>query len=188
MGTRPIFLKICCAIILTSGSSPFFCELLLAEQNEIQIVQDDNVSLRSDRFEKTDVFPKDIVEKHFSSTNRPPTPAQGNTFIFIYSTVTRIENIHLVGIGGRNEKSALLFDVQGREHKRSMAFFVGLQFKDNTDIRSPYELVEGSEITMVFEVPEDTEPSELRFVYYFKKEWEDPKEQAEIPLKMSSYK
>jgi len=191
MKIKPIgFLKILCVIVFASSSSLFFSELSLADQDRGQIVQNDNISLRCDKIKKTDSYPKDIIDEYFSlpSTAKPPVPSQGNTFIFIYLTITRIENIHLVRTGGRNNKTSLLFDVQSREHKRFAEYIVGVKFKDLKHLTSGYELVEGSEITLIFQVPKKTKPADLRFVYYFKKRWEDPKEQAEILLKMSSNK
>jgi hypothetical protein len=188
---KPIgFLKILCIIVVASISLLFFSELSFADKNREQIVQSDNISIRCDKVEKTESYPKDIIEKYFSwpSSAKPPVPSQGNTFIFIYLTITRIENIHLVGTGGRNDKTSLLFDEQGRKHKRTDEFTVGIKYKDNKDITSPYELVEGSKITLVFQASKDTKPTDLKFVYYFKKKWEDPKKQAEILLKMSSNK
>ena len=191
MKIKPIgFLKRLCVIVVALISLLFFSGLSLADKNREQIVESENLSLRCDKVEKTDSYSKDIIEKYFSwpSSTKPPVPSQGNTFIFIYLTITRIDNIHLVGTGSRNDKTSVLFDEQGREHKRSDEFIVGIKYKDNKDITSPYELVEGSEITLVFQAPKNTRPTGLKFVYYFKKKWQDPKKQAEILLKMFSNK
>jgi hypothetical protein len=165
-----------------------FSGLTFADNKIGQIVESDHVSIRLERIDQSDTYPEDIVEKYFSwpSSAKPPVPSQGNTFIFIYLTITRIENIHLITAGGRDENSSLLFDEQEREHKLNNAFVVGMKFKDNTDFTSPSELLEGSKITLVFQAPKYTKPTGLKIVYDFKEKWEAPTKQSQINLKIPS--
>jgi len=79
----------------------------------------------------------------------------------------------MVGPLGYEEEKTVLLDAEDHEYDPAPAMIRGIKYTDPTDIRSPYEAVEGADGFFVFEVPINEELSKLVFIYSFKETWEE---------------
>jgi len=119
---------------------------------------DEWITVNLDKIEKTDVPPDDI---------EMPPASEDHTYTVFHLTVTRIEGVHLVDTLGYGEERSILQDTSGQEYSFSSGRFTGVLPSDLTDIRSPYEFIEGAQGILVFETPLESEPKNLRFIYSY---------------------
>ena len=96
-----------------------------------------------------------------------PAAGGGNKYIVFRLTVPRIVDTHLVDIMGFDEEQPTLQLADDQIYDVIFGQFTGVQFTDPTDIRSPYEFVEGTEGVLIFEIPENGTPVALRLPYSY---------------------
>lgn len=138
---------------------------------------DNQIAIVIDNVSRYDMLPDDIIEGISNryppgSSKKVPTPDEGNDFICVYLTITQIENVHISDPLGYNDEGSIVLDTHNHEYVK-FAGSMGIVFTDVHDINSPIEAVEGSTGYFVFEMPKDEEPSVFRFVYSYKKTWEE---------------
>jgi len=128
---------------------------------------DSHITVVLNRIESANLLPSDIV-KGFQLTphDKSPTPTEGDDFVCLYLTVTRIENVHVDAL----DCSGDLLNDQGNEYNIVTSGVLNNLRSVGTD---NIELLEGASIFLVFEAPKNERPAQLRFVYSFKETWED---------------
>ena len=125
-----------------------------------------------EKIEIADDYPADI-RKTIGPKDKLLKPKRGYKYAFFLITMSKIKNIHVVSLGGRNQNSSILNCTAGESYKLSMWQAKGIRLSDLTDIRSPSEFVEGAKILLVFTILKDEKPDKLNFVYYFKNQLKD---------------
>jgi hypothetical protein len=138
-------------------------------QNIDKFWEDDSIGIVLDTLERTDDYTIEL--KGFG--DRISLPKEGHDFVVIYLTITRIEKVHMVSLGGRGQEQSTLYDAKGHSYKLSTWHVKGLKILDPHDITSPKEFIEGAKGYLIFEIPKHEKPAKLTFVYYFKESWED---------------
>jgi len=138
-------------------------------QNIDKLWEDDSIGIVLDTLERTDDYTIEL--KGFG--DRISLPKEGHDFVVIYLTITRIEQVHMVSLGGRGQEQSTLYDAKGHSYKLSTWHVKGLNILDLHDITSPKEFIEGAKGYLIFEIPKHEKPAKLTFVYYFKESWED---------------
>jgi hypothetical protein len=138
-------------------------------QNIDKLWEDDSIGIVLDTLERTDDYPSELK----GPGDRISLPKEGHDFVVIYLTITRIEKIHMVSLGGRGQEQSTLYDAKGHSYKLSTWHVKGVKILDPHDITSPKEFIEGAKGYLIFEIPKHEKPAKLTFVYYFKESWED---------------
>ena len=116
-----------------------------------------------------------------------PAAEDGHAYLSVHVTVTRVESVLLVGFWAHENENSLIPDTAGQTYEPVFAT-VGVRFTDPQDIRSPFEVVEGSEGVAVFEVPEGSRITDLTLIYSHRESWDEalPQERGEIVLALDS--
>lgn len=113
-----------------------------------------------------------------------PSASAGTTYASVMLIVTRIEGVHLTSLLGFGDAEPALHDGDGQAYDMVYGTFRGIQYSDPTDIRSPYEVVEGAEAIYVYQIPEDRQPATLHLVYSYRETWDEgsPEMPGEMPI------
>jgi hypothetical protein len=146
-------------------------------KNLNEIGENDNFWVTIDKIERTTDYPSKIIGPTNLSMQFPAKVSKHTRddwdFAVIYFTVSRIEKIHIVGLGSLNDEQAILFDVNGNKYKFNEWSVKGVKLSDPNDIRSSMELIEGAKGYLVFKIPKIEKVDNLLFVYYFKESLDD---------------
>jgi hypothetical protein len=90
----------------------------------------------------------------------------GHTLSCIHLLLAKVKAGHVIALG-----TATLNDAAGRKYPAVTFGIKGLEYLDPHDVLSPSKLVESSEILLLFEIPSDSRPETLTFVYSFSDSW-----------------
>jgi hypothetical protein len=96
----------------------------------------------------------------------------GNRYCVLFVTLTRIEDVYVVSLGGGDAEKSVLRDAQGNTHNLGGYTETGIEYLGNS-LASPSWLIQGGTATLLFQIPDDAEPKTLLFRYYFKTDLED---------------
>ena len=156
-------------IIRNSGheGGDFVFRKKLASVEKGKSWEDEKIKITLEKIEIADDYPADI-RKTIGPNDKLRKPKRGYKYAFFLITMNKIKNVHVVSLGGRNQKSSILSCTAGKSYKLNMWQAKGIRFSDLTDISSPSEFVKGAKILLVFTIRKNEKPDKLSFVYYFK--------------------
>lgn len=126
-------------------------------------LQDPRIEVLLDKWERTQTLPT-------ATEGQPLGPHRGNDFLVVYATITRIKGVHVVDLGARGDERSTLQDNKGNTYKLHSWHARGVSFAGGS-LTGPSEFVEGTKMSVIFEISKDATPAHLRFVYYYKKDW-----------------
>ena len=150
--------------------------LALAQQEG----EDVRVTVAVDSLLRSDTHPEGFLPL----AERAPPLEAGNYYCVVFTTFTRIDEIYVEGLGGRDAKTVLRDD-SGALHNLRSYQLSGLEYSDLSDITSPSWVVEGGTATLFFQLPQGAEPESLLFRYFFKEALEEEAAQmGEVELKL----
>ena len=156
------------------------------ESKDKKIWGDDQIGITLDKLQKANVLSPEVIEMFRFQPGDVPTPSEGYDFVSMFITISRIENVHVVSLGGRGEESAILSDTKGNKYDMSFWNVKGIEYLDPSSFSSPSEFIEGAIALLVFEIPKKEKPAKLTFLYYFKKTWEEEsKKTGQIDINLS---
>jgi len=139
--------------------------------------EDEQVTIIIDEIKMTDQIPPDILEIFNSS---PLVLSEGHTFVSIYFTIPRIDEIYI-----RTPEGFPLYDEDGVQYQPEGYQISGIKFTDPTDIRAPVYLAAGGTGKVLYHIPEQIELALFVFEYKYSMvadgEIEGSK-QLEVPL------
>ena len=154
-------------IIRNSGheGGDFIFRKKLASLEQQKSWKDERIKFTLNKMEIADDYPADI-RKTFGPSKKLPKPKSGHRYAFFLITMTDINNVHVVGLGSRKQKTCILRDTAGKRYKTYMWTAKGINFPNG--FTGPGELVEGAKILLIFETPNHVKPDRLTFIYYYK--------------------
>lgn len=139
--------------------------------------KDERITIKVDSVIITDEWPSEMRQAGAQN----PTPKEGFDYVIVYFTLETINNIHVIGFGGRDDEVSIMHDTKGEQFDLYTWTTKGVRFLDpDAGLSSPSELVEDAKSIMMFEFPEKKQPSELSLFYYFKESWEEKNNQTGI--------
>ncbi len=141
-----------------------------AAQQSDKTYTDGRIGIILDLLERTDNYPSELK----SPGERSPILKEGHNWVVVYFTIETINNIHIVSFGGRDAEKSIIYDDRGETHKLYTWSSDGWKFVDpDKGLTGPGEFPQGSKVIIVFEFPENENPKELSFVYYYIETWDD---------------
>jgi hypothetical protein len=154
-------------IIRNSGheGGDFIFRKKLASLEQQKSWKDERIKFTLNKMEIADDYPADI-RKTFGPSKKLPKPKSGHRYAFFLITMTDINNVHVVGLGSRKQKTCILRDTAGKRYKTYMWTAKGINFPNG--FTGLGELVEGAKILLIFETPNNVKPDRLTFIYYYK--------------------
>ena len=102
----------------------------------------------------------------------PPAPS-GSTYLVVSITVTRIVSEHLTNLFGYDGDATFVRFASGDTVDIRYGSVTGIRFSDPTSITSSSEIIEEAEATLIFEVPEGSQITELEIVYTYRETMDD---------------
>jgi len=144
-----------------------------------EVWKDARIEIRLDKTDRTNTYPSEVKDSH----DKPFAPRQGNDFFVIYAIVSRIKGVHVRHLGARGHEKSALHDESGNSFKQDSWHVQGVSFFGGS-LNGPSEFIEGSKITLIFEVPQDVKPAYLSFVYYYTNDWKEESRKAKIEVKL----
>lgn len=120
---------------------------------------DGRVTFVLDNVDRSKVWPAELRGGH--------TPKTGYGFVIVYVTIASITDGHLT-IG---KSDSTIIDGNGVEYDDVALFWKLVKFQDPTDVNSSYELIEGSQATLIFELPENAIAVKVKLNYLFFSSW-----------------
>jgi len=121
---------------------------------------DGRIEFALDSVERTKVWPAELQDGG--------TPKQGYDFVIVDVTIVRITDGHI-----DMRKGYTIIDNNGVEYDASSWSWEKVKFYDPTDIDSETELLEGSKVKLIFEIPENVKAVRLKLAYVFFKSWSE---------------
>jgi len=123
---------------------------------------DGRIEIRVEKLERMDAYPDELKSPGY----RYLPPKKGHNFVVIRFEITNIENVHVVGLGGRSDEQSSIYGAKGQKHKASSWSVKGVKFLEG--LKGPFEFVNGTTGILLFEYPQNEKPMRLSLVYYFK--------------------
>lgn len=156
------------------------------EEEKPSFTSDDGkIEFTLDNVERVKVLPDEIVKITGAQQVRD-TSKEGYDFIVIYLEITHIKDGHISFTSISSVTSAFqpakentaiftdnsnLVDNSGAEFINCFVTVQGVEFNDLTNLTSSAELCKGSKMTVIFEIPENSQPVKLKLAYTFFKSW-----------------
>lgn len=132
---------------------------------------DGKIEFALDNVERTKVLPDEIV-KITVPQQVGDTSKEGYDFIVIDLTIASITDGY-IGFTSFAESSTLI-DNSGAEFISSFLTVQGVEFYDSEEgLAGEMELPKGSRWTIVFEIPEDSQPVKVELAYVFFGSWSE---------------
>ncbi len=138
--------------------------------------EDEYVTVIIDEIKMTDEIPPDVLEIF----GRPLDLSEGHTFVSIYFTIPRIDEIYI-----RTPEGFPLYDKDGEQYQPEGYQISGIEFTDPTDIRAPVYLAAGGTGKVLYHVPEQLELALFVFEYKYSLAADgeiEGSKQTEVPL------
>jgi len=140
---------------------------------------DGRIGIILDEVQRLDAMPPEFGDSPFpiasydpSDENRcfvelggGPPPREGYDYVALYLTVAQIKVEYTGYFLGANP--SILIDAEGEEYQEKAFRLRGVNFRDLTHLTRSYELIEGTTMVLIFELPEQAKPKTLSFIYPF---------------------
>lgn len=109
------------------------------------------------------------LQDDFNSSTKPST---GNDFLVLNFTITEIACGYV--FPSRNmTTNTYVFDSESNSYSAKNMVAKGIQFEDSSSLASTTAFVEGSIVTMAFELPIEAIASSISLAYYYGSSWDD---------------
>jgi cytoskeletal protein RodZ len=140
---------------------------------------DNQISIDLNKVEKTNTIPSNVAS-FMSGIAAPPDLKPNMDYVFVNLTVSRITNVHLLGISGFGNQSTNLISDAGNSYNCSISVTKGIQYSNPNDFHSPSEIAVGAKNLIIFEMPKQEIPKTLSLIYTFKDTWEGAEKEGQL--------
>jgi hypothetical protein len=152
------------------------------------VFSDGILGIALDRVERHATFPSEFdkaVKESYSTLSATRATGSGSSsllggpnealkpgleFVYVYLDISYIREAHAgyLMIGGSKDRERILsklIDSNGGEYKEWSFQAYDVTFADKTSFTDSYELVQGTSMVLVFQIPGSSEPAKLQFKY-----------------------